>query len=266
MDIGTAKPTLKQRQVIDHHMIDIADPDDTWSLAKFCQVTTEVIEEIHKREHLPFLVGGTGQYITALLEGWMPPAKPPDTSLRSNLTLFAEQEGRAALHSRLEEVDPESAKRIHKNNMRRVIRALEIYHTTGSPASEIRKKTPPAFQSLRIGLSLPREMLYARIDARIDEMIEAGLYDEVKNLLESGYGLDLPSMTAIGYNQVARAVLQEITLDEAVIAMQRLTRQFVRRQANWFKPDDPEINWFDMREDVEEPIFELILSWLEECD
>jgi tRNA dimethylallyltransferase len=264
MNIGTAKPTIEERQQVPHHMIDIADPDEAWSLAKFCQTALHVIEEIHHRDRLPLLVGGTGQYVTAMLEGWMPPPKPPDTSLRTELALFAESEGNEALHQRLAEVDPEAAERIHKNNLRRIIRALEIYHTTGSPASNLRKKSPPPFQSLRIGLRLPRELLYARIDTRIDEMIEAGLYEEVQKLLNEGYSPDLPSMSAIGYKQIAMAIRQAITLDEAVTEMRRLTRQFVRRQANWFKPQDPAINWFDLREEVEDPIVNYITDWLQE--
>jgi tRNA dimethylallyltransferase len=263
MDIGTAKPTLEQRQRVPHHMIDIADPDEDWSLARFRQVALEVIEAVHGRGHLPLMVGGTGQYITAILEGWNPPPKPSDATLRKELESFAAKQGRAALHKRLEKVDPVAAKRIHENNLRRVIRALEIYHTTGIPSSELRKKEPPAFRSLRVGLTLPREILYERIDTRIDEMIQAGFQAEVERLLEQGYAPELPSMSAIGYEQMTRVISQEISLEDAVIEMRRLTRQFVRRQANWFKPDDPQIHWFDMRqEDVQDSIRDLILDWL----
>jgi tRNA dimethylallyltransferase len=263
MDIGTAKPTLEQRQRVPHHMIDIADPDEDWSLARFRQVALEVIEAVHGRGHLPLMVGGTGQYITAILEGWNPPPKPSDATLRKELESFAAKQGRAALHKRLEKVDPVAAKRIHENNLRRVIRALEIYHATGIPSSELRKKEPPAFRSLRVGLTLPREILYERIDTRIDEMIQAGFQAEVERLLEQGYAPELPSMSAIGYEQMARVISQEISLEDAVIEMRRLTRQFVRRQANWFKPDDPQIHWFDMRqEDVQDSIRDLILDWL----
>ena len=262
MDIGTAKPTLDQRQQMIHQMIDIADPDEDWSMAKFCQAALHAIAGIHEQNLLPLLVGGTGQYITAILQGWVPPPKPSDATLRKELARFAQTHGKDALHKRLDEIDPETAKRIHKNNLRRVIRALEIYHVTGAPPSEQRKKEPPAFRSLSVGLSLPRDLLYARIDARIDEMIESGFLDEVQQLLDEGYSPDLPSMSAIGYKQIAMALTQEITLEEAVIEMRRLTRQFVRRQTNWFKHHDPEINWFDMREDVEESIYELIQDWL----
>jgi tRNA dimethylallyltransferase len=264
MDVGTDKPTHEQRRRIVHHMIDVADPDEAWSLVKFCQSVRSAIDEIHSRHRLPILVGGTGQYISAVLEGWDPPPKPKDNSLRIELRKFAEQEGSDALHRRLEEVDPDTASRIHKNNLRRVIRALEIYNTTGIPPSQLRKKSPPPFRSLRIGLTLPRDVLYKRIDKRIDLMIENGFLDEVQCLLDQGYDKDLPSMSAIGYKQMAMVSAREITLEEAVIEMRRLTRQFVRRQANWFKPDDALIHWFDMQEEAVDQICDLIEEWLGE--
>jgi tRNA dimethylallyltransferase len=265
MDIGTAKPSPEQRRQIVHHMIDVADPDEDWSLVKFCQRVLIAIDEIHRRNRLPILVGGTGQYISAVLEGWDPPPKPKDRSLRNELREFAEQEGREALHRRLEEVDPDTASRIHKNNLRRVIRALEIYQTTGFPPSRLRKKSPPPFRSLRIGLSMPRDILYARVDKRIDLMIENGFLKEVQHLLDQGYDKDLPSMSAIGYKQMAMVIRGEMALEEAVIEMRRLTRQFVRRQANWFKPNDPLIHWFDMQKGVVPRICDLIQVWLGEA-
>jgi tRNA dimethylallyltransferase len=166
MDIGTDKPSLEQRKQVAHHLIDVASPDETWSLAKFRTAALRAMREIHERERLPFLVGGTGQYITAILEGWIPPKETSDSDYREELAKFAKEQGKDALHVKLQEVDPESAVRIHPSNLRRVIRALEIYHTTGEPPSKIRRKEPPPFRSLRIGLQLPRELLYARIDAR----------------------------------------------------------------------------------------------------
>jgi tRNA dimethylallyltransferase len=264
MDIGTDKPSLEQRKQVAHHLIDVASPDETWSLAKFRTAALRAMREIHERERLPFLVGGTGQYITAILEGWIPPKETSDSDYREELAKFAKEQGKDALHVKLQEVDPESAVRIHPSNLRRVIRALEIYHTTGEPPSKIRRKEPPPFRSLRIGLQLPRELLYARIDARIDEMIHSGLVNEVKGLIEDGYGPELPAMSAIGYKQIAEVINGEKTLEEAAAEMRRLTRQFVRRQANWFKPDDPKIHWFDLRQDVEDEIVLLIRQWLEE--
>lgn len=264
MDVGTDKPSIDQRKQVPHHLIDVASPDENWSLAKFRSAALQAIGEIHKRGRLPLLVGGTGQYMRAILEGWIPPPKPADLAYREELTKFAEDHGAEALHMKLREVDPVSAERIHANNIRRVIRALEIHRITGEPPSKVRRKEPPPFRSLRIGLQLPREILYARIDARIDEMIQAGLLSEVQELLEDGYGPELPSMSAIGYKQMADVIAEKISLDEAIREMRRLTRQFVRRQANWFKPSDPKIHWFDMRSDVVEEIVQLILAWLEE--
>jgi tRNA dimethylallyltransferase len=264
MDIGTDKPSIDQRKQVPHHLIDVASPDENWSLAKFRSATLQVIREIQKRERLPLLVGGTGQYMKAILEGWIPPPKPADLAYRDELTKFVEDHGPEALHMKLSEVDPVSAERIHANNIRRVIRALEIYRVTGEPPSKVQRKEPPPFRSLRIGLQLSRDQLYARIDARIDEMIHAGLLSEVQGLLEAGYGPELPSMSAIGYKQMADVVAGKMSLDEAIHEMRRLTRQFVRRQANWFKPSDPKIHWFDMRHDVVEEILQLIIAWLEE--
>lgn len=264
MNIGTDKPSLEQQREVPHHLIDVANPDENWSLAKFRTAALQTIMEIHKRDVLPFLVGGTGQYMTAILEGWIPPPKPADPAFREELEKFAASHGKEALHRKLMDVDPVSAERIHASNLRRVIRALEIFHHTGEPPSKIRRKEPPTFRSLRIGLHLPRKELYDRIDARIDEMIQAGLLSEVQILLDAGYDPNLPSMSAIGYKQMAEVISGKAALDEAIKEMRRLTRQFVRRQANWFKPSDPEIHWFDVRNDIEEDIVLLIQSWLAE--
>jgi tRNA dimethylallyltransferase len=264
MDIGTDKPSIEQRNQVPHHLIDVAYPDENWSLAKFRAAALQAILEIHQRKRLPLLVGGTGQYMTAILEGWIPPPKPADLSYRKELGKYAEDHGIEALHRKLREVDPVSAEQIHASNLRRVIRALEIYHFTGESPSKIRRKEPPPFRSLRIGLQLPRKILYDRIDARIDDMIRDGLVMEVEKLMENGYGPDLPAMSAIGYKQIAEVVFGKKTMEEAVAEMRKLTRQFVRRQANWFKPSDPAIHWFDMGQDVGEEIVYLIQQWLEE--
>jgi tRNA dimethylallyltransferase len=264
MDIGTDKPTLQQRNLVSHHLIDVAWPDENWSLARFQAIALRAIQEVHSRNRLPILVGGTGQYMTAILEGWLPPPKAADRAYREELAKFAEEHGKAALHQRLRDVDPESAERIHATNLRRVVRALEIYQLTGEPPSKIRRKEPPPFRSLRIGLQMPRDQLYARIDSRIDEMIHSGLLSEVQELLDAGYGPELPSMSAIGYKQIADALSGKVPLEEAIQEMRKLTRQFVRRQANWFKPSDPKIHWFDVRQDVEEDILLLIREWLDE--
>ncbi len=262
MDIGTAKPTLEERKRVTHHLIDVTDPDDTWNLAKYSDAALNVINDIHGRGKVPFLVGGTGQYLRAILEGWIPPASAESPGLREKLEAIATDEGHTVLHRQLQEVDPASAERIDPRNVRRVIRALEIFHTTGVPASLQREKVPPPFEILRIGLSLPRAELYQRIDQRIDLMIEAGWIEEVQGLIDCGYSPDLPSLSAIGYAQLAAYLSGEMDLDNAIVEIRRLSRQFVRRQANWFKADDPEIEWFDAVTGVEERISAVIKRWL----
>ena len=261
MDIGTAKPTPSQRKRIPHHLIDVADPQTPWSLAEYITATKQVLREIDVRGRLPLLVGGTGQYLTALLEGWVPPGK--DETLRRELEKIADDEGPQALHDRLQEIDPESAERIDYRNVRRVVRALEIYHASGLPPSQVRKKEPSGLFDLRIGLHMPRKELYARIDTRIDAMMEAGLVDEVRGLLARGVSPEIPAMSAIGYRQIVRFLKGEISEEEAVTEIRRATRQFVRRQANWFKPDDARIHWFDVRPGVGDEILAEIRSWLE---
>ncbi len=264
MDIGTAKPTPSQRKRVPHHLIDVTDPETPWSLAVYRAVTKEVLREIDGRGRLPLLVGGTGQYLTALLEGWVPPGKSADKTLRRKLEKIAEEEGPQALHDRLKQADPRAAARIDFRNVRRVVRALEIYHATGLPPSVARKKEPSGLLDLRIGLNLPRKELYARIDARIDAMMQAGLADEVRTLLARGVSPDVPAMSAIGYRQIVRFLQGDVTEEDAVREIRRATRQFVRRQANWFRADDPRIHWFVARSGVEEDILATIRSWLDD--
>ncbi len=262
MDIGTAKPSLEERKHVPHHLIDLADPDDTWNLAKYSEAALNVIDDIHQRGKVAFLVGGTGQYLRAILEGWTPPPRAESPDLRETLDAIAGSKGYDALHRQLQEVDPASALRIDPRNVRRVIRALEIFHLTGMTASSQRVKEPPSFEILRIGLTLPRAELYQRIDKRIDLMIEAGWIEEVQGLIELGFSPDLPSLSAIGYAQLAAYLSGEMDLDSALVEIRRLSRQFVRRQANWFKADDPAIQWFDAVSDVEERIATAIERWL----
>ncbi|TET97178.1 MAG: tRNA (adenosine(37)-N6)-dimethylallyltransferase MiaA [Anaerolineales bacterium] len=262
MDVGTAKPTFKEREQVPHHLIDVANPDDTWNLAKFCEAALNVIHDIHSKGKVAFLVGGTGQYLRAILEGWTPPPSAESTDFRETLEATAARRGYEVVHRQLQDVDPASASRIDPRNVRRVIRALEIFHLTGMPASSQRVKKPPSFEILRIGLTLPRAELYQRIDQRIDLMIEEGWIEEVQELIDSGISPDLPSLSAIGYAQLAAHLSGEMDLDSAIVEIRRLSRQFVRRQANWFKADDPEIQWFDAVSGVEERITAVIEHWL----
>lgn len=248
MDIGTAKPSPEELSLVAHHLIDVADPDETWSLAEFQRAAESCIDEIHQRGNYPLMVGGTGQYLRSITEGWLPPKMPPNNSLRSALENWAEEIGKEALHARLARLDSEAAINIDARNLRRTIRALEVTLSTGVPFSSQRGKGESMYNSLRIGLTRPRPDLYARIDARIDAMLKAGWLKEVQDLLVKGYSPDLPSMSAIGYQQLLRHLRGDMSLEEAITQIKKATRIFVRRQSNWFKPDDPNIHWFDIAE------------------
>lgn len=263
MDIGTAKPAVSQRGNVPHHLVDVTTPDKPWSLARYLREARAMIGMIHRRGHLPFLVGGTGQYIRGLLEGWSPPPKARDRRLRRELELFAEEHGTEALHRKLEEVDPVRARKLDHRNVRRVVRALEIYRLTGEPPSAMREKSPPDYDLLQLGLTLPREKLYDRIDRRVDRMLQAGLVEEVRSLLAGGLNLETPAFSAIGYRQIGEYLLDQCTFEEAVREIRRVTRQFVRRQANWFKADDPEIEWYRAEEGVVPALTLRIKQWLE---
>jgi tRNA dimethylallyltransferase len=263
MDIGTAKPNPEQLSRVPHHLIDIAEPEESWSLAQFKQAADDAITGVHERNRLPLLVGGTGQYVSAILEGWIPPPRSVDDSLRNTFENYAAENGPLALHTKLEAVDPQSARTIDPANVRRVARALEVYEVTGIPLSEQRRSNPPDYRILRLGLNLPRAELYARIDDRIDQMLERGLVDEVQVLLDRGIEPDHPPMSAIGYRQLGGYLSGNGTLEEAVAEMRRLTRQFVRRQANWFKEDDPEIEWNEVGPELTGRLIERIRSWIE---
>jgi len=263
MDIGTAKPTPAERLRIPHHLIDVANPDETWSLAIFQRAAAEAIAIIHKRGKIPFLVGGTGQYIHAVTQGWTPPATEPDTSLRLVLGNLAKSKGNDWLHRRLALLDPAAAAAIDPRNLRRTVRALEVVFSTGRRFSVQRGQTDSPYRMLMIGLIRPRLELYARLDARIDAMFEAGLLDEVRNLLAQGYSPDLPTMSAIGYRECVLVLRGEMSLEEAKVHMRRLTRTYVRRQANWFKAQDAEIHWFEAGETNVDEIEKEITIFLE---
>lgn len=260
MDIGTAKPTRAEQARVPHHLIDVANPDETWSLAQFQQEARRIIAEIHARGKLPFLVGGTGQYVRAVTEGWSPPEVKADERLRDELGRIALRDERGIywLHDKLASLDPEAAAKIDARNVRRTIRALEVILTTGRKFSEQRGQVESPYRLATIGLTRPREELYARVDARIEAMFATGFVDEVRGLLESGYSPDLPSMTGIGYRECVGVVKGQMTEDAAKVQIRRATRVFVRRQANWFKPSDEAIRWFVVRENTANEIFDFL--------
>ncbi|MEP0761761.1 MAG: tRNA (adenosine(37)-N6)-dimethylallyltransferase MiaA [Chloroflexota bacterium] len=262
MDIGTAKPTPDELAAAPHHLIDIVTPDQPYSLAEYQRAAYRVIQDIHARGRLPLLVGGTGQYLTAVLEGWGIPEVPPDPSLRAELEGFAAAQGARALHDRLRAVDPAAAERIDYRNVRRVVRALEVCLLTGTPISALQRKTPPPYRVLQIGLTLPREALYERIDARVERMIAAGLEREVRALLDAGYTWDCPAMSGLGYAQWQPYFAGDATLDEVIGAIKRETRAFVRRQYTWFRGHDTGIHWLDAAQTAPDAIIDMMRTWL----
>jgi tRNA dimethylallyltransferase len=256
MDIGTAKPTREEQARVPHHLIDIADPDEILSLAIFQQKAREAIADIHTRKKLPLLVGGTGQYIRAVTEGWTPPEVVPNERLRGELEKMKEERGIYWLYENLKNLDPVAAEKIDPRNFRRTIRALEVIMTTGRKFSEQRGQIDSPYHLITIGLTRPRPELYARLDARIESMFANGFLEEVKGLLDAprGYSPTLPTMSAIGYRECVAVLEGKITVEEAKQLIGRSTRVFVRRQANWFKESDPNISWFKVEGGIVEKI------------
>ncbi len=264
MDIGTAKPSLSQRRRVKHHLVDVARPDETWSLAKFQQEAGIRIRDINRRGALPLMVGGTGQYIRAVLEGWRAPPVAGQIEVRSALENWARETDPRGMHRRLEVIDPDAARDIEPNNLRRTVRALEVIFITGKRFSQQSRRQEPVYRILTLGLDMPRPQLYDRVDRRIEAMFEAGLVDEVQSLLEAGYSPELPAMSAIGYKQVVRYLQGLISIEEARAEMRRATRVYIRRQANWFKRDDPRIRWYLPGEGIAGELAANIQAWLAE--
>jgi len=243
MEIGTAAPTAAERALVPHHLFGSAAPDDGYSLALFQRDAQAALDAVWSRGAFPWLVGGTGQYVWALLEAWAVPEVPPDERLRAELAAFAEAHGPDALFAELRAVDPVSADSIEPRNIRRVIRAIEVTRHTGRPFSESRSHADPGFDFRVLGVDLPNDILHAGIDARVVAMFEGGLVDEVRALLANGVSPEAPAMASIGYSQVVRHLRGEITIAEAIAETQRATRQLARRQRQWFRRIDARITW-----------------------
>ena len=258
MDIGTAKPSLEEQRSIPHHLIDIVEPNETFSLALFQPLACKAIEDILQRDKLPLLVGGSGLYVWSLIEGWHIPKVPPNPHFRRQMEQKAAKEGVSSLHRQLQEVDPEAARKIDPHNVRRVIRALEVYEATHTPSSQLQGKGPPAFDTLILGLTTHRDELYRRIDDRVDKMIKQGLVKEVSLLVEKGYGLDLPAMSSVGYRQIGQFLQGGIALSTAIQQINFETHRFARHQYAWFSLKDPRIRWFDIQDDIEKKVLCLV--------
>jgi len=242
MDVGTAKPTVDEQHLVPHHLIDLVNPDESFTLSEYQHLAYTAIAEIHARGNIPFLVGGTGLYVRAVLEGLSIPRIKPNLERRAEL----ERIDAHLLYARLQQLDPVAATRIDPKNKRRVIRAIEVSEAAGAPISELQKVAAPNFRVLRIGLTMPREQLYERINTRVDQMIANGLIAEVQSLLDRGYSADLPAMSGLGYRQIAAYLQGKTSREEAIRVLKRDTRRFVHHQYSWFRLNDERIQWFDV--------------------
>lgn len=248
MDIGTAKPTPAQQALITHHLLDIRKPNETLSLVEYQTLARAAIDDSCRRGCVPLLVGGTGQYITGLIEGWSAPPVAPNPALRAELEAFAAQHGAAALHDILRQRDPIAANSIDYRNVRRVVRALEVCIESGTPFSQQQVRKPPAYRLRQYGLTMNRERLYLRADQRLANMMSQGFLEEVRGLLEMGYNRTLPAMSALGYAQLAQHLTADVPLDAALAEIRRATRAFIRRQYTWFRQHDAGIIWHDVED------------------
>ena len=264
MDIGTAKPTPDQLAAIPHHVVDFIAPDDTFTLADFKDKALAAIVDITSRGKLPMLVGGTGQYLTCIEEGWSIPRVPPNPTLREQLNTEADEIGVDAFHAKLEAVDPEAAAKIHPNNVRRVVRSLEVYLETGTPISVLQRKKPHPYSMRTLGLKMERDPLYARADKRVDIMIDHGFVTEVENLLNMGYDRTLRSMSALGYREMAAHILDDTPLEEAIQLTKFSTHDFIRSQEVWFRGHDNGTIWHNIESLNVEEIIQSTAHWLEE--
>ena len=255
MDIGTAKPSPAERALVPHHLIDLCAPDETIGLGQFQRLAYAAIDAVQARGRLPILTGGTGQYVMAVVEGWGVPAVAPRPALRAAL----EGLGGAEAGRWLAALDPAAAARIDPRNVRRVVRALEVMLVSGRRMSDLQRKTPPPYDIYLLGLRRDRADLYARIDARVEAMMAAGLLDEVRRLRDAGYANE-PPLSGLGYQQLLAHLRGELSLGEAVARTQFETHRFARQQATWFRADDPRIAWFEA--DDRAAIVAAVSDWL----
>lgn len=262
MDIGTAKPTAEQISVVPHHLLDIVDPDEPYSLALFLRHARAAIAEIHNRGRLPLLVGGTGQYVWGLLEGWQVPEVPPAPELRAELEARAEADGGDALHAELRAVDPDAADRIDPRNVRRTIRALEVHQASGETSGSKPRRIAPDWNAMIVGLRLDRADLYSRVNRRVDQMLELAWLDEVKALLQRGYAPDLPSMSGLGYRELCQHIQGDLTLEDAVESAKQRIRRFARQQHAWFRETDERIAWHNADEAGFEEAAARLRNWV----
>jgi tRNA dimethylallyltransferase len=263
LDIGTAKPTPEETAKVPHHIVDIIDPDEEFSLARYQQLALCAIGDIQRRGKLPLLVGGSGLYVRAVLENWQIPEVSPDPEFRYNIEKLAAGAGADGLYRELLRADPEAARKIDRHNVRRISRALEVINAAKRPFSELAGKKPSGFRSLTIGLTTDRARLYDIVDRRVDAMFERGLVAEVENLLRMGYDFNLPALSGIGYRQIRQYLDGELPLEAARQKIKTETHRFIRHQYAWFRLKDGNIHWFDTAKQGDAEIAEAVKVFLE---
>lgn len=236
LDIGTGKATPADLHGVPHHLLDVAAPDEPFTVTQYAELANAVIAGVHERGHVPILTGGTGLYVRAVVDGLLPPAVPPQPALRAELERRW-LEDRPALLAELADRDPVSAGRLDQRNPRRVIRALEVMRMTGRPLSEQQRQAPPPYRVTFLALTAERSTLHRLADDRVEAMLNGGLIEETRGLLAAGYDFALPAFSAVGYREMARALSGAITLDEARRRMRQGTHAYQRRQLTWFRAD-----------------------------
>lgn len=263
LNIGVAKPQRTDRERVPHHLVDVTSIDQPWSLGEFQKASAEVITSIQSRGKLPVLVGGTGQYLRAITQGWQVPKHVGDENMRIAIQKWGEAIGFDALYDKLKSVDPQAAKSIDFRNHRRTIRAFEVLFLSGKRFSEMKRSGETTFDLLTIGLDWPRDQLYARVDQRIQHMFEAGLVGEVHDLVAAGKEVQLRRIGIIGYSEVFDYLSGKLTLEACIQLIRRNTRRFIRHQANWFKPNDPAIHWFKANDpELLQQVLGHVQNWL----
>ncbi|MDV2989320.1 MAG: tRNA (adenosine(37)-N6)-dimethylallyltransferase MiaA [Dehalogenimonas sp.] len=264
LSIGTAKPTDAEMESIPHHLLDLIEPDQDFNLAEYQHVAHEMIRGIQSRDLLPFMVGGTGLYVWATIEGWNVPQVAPDWKLRHSLEERARRDGAEALQKYLSEIAPDAACKIDYRNVRRVIRALEValYLRNDNNRDNPTTQSPP-YQTLIIGLTTDRESLYQRIDARVDKMLEKGLVGEVQTILGAGFTSGAAAFKSVGYREVLEYLGDRVSASDMATKIKTQTHRLVRQQYNWFKLNDCRIHWFDIKADYFSDAVVLIKRFLD---
>lgn len=266
MDIGTAKPNMSERQGIPHYMMDIIEPDESFNVAIYQKRAKAAIDCIYKKGKLPFLVGGSGLYVNSIVYPLDFTTATEDHELRAELYKKVEEKGNYYLHQKLAEIDPTTAKRVHPNDVKRIVRAMEIYCLTGKPMSQHKQNLKNAdipYDLIMIGLYMERSKLYEKINMRVDHMIEQGLIEEVKSLQNMGYGKDLVSMQGLGYKEIIAYLEEEHSLEEAIDILKRDTRRFAKRQLTWFRKDK-RIHWVNIEDfNWEHNLYEYLIDYID---